>query len=227
MYNAIDGVGRGGSYLYENDGVGRGGSYLYENDGVVMTRDPKPRLMWTAELHQQFVDAVTKLGGLDSHFASSGYVHLARQVFDITYKDVLSYTAFIDGYARNALPIRALKLFLEMRRAQVKVDEVVVVAALSHAGTLRCVWFGKYLHGFYVEPGRVSRDVYIGSVRVDMYAKCGFWDNALKVFEDMPYKNLISWTAMIVGSIHCNRFREALYFLRDAIQKACPQSSTY
>jgi len=53
MYNAID-------------GVGRGGSYLYENDGVMMTRDPKPRLMWTAELHQQFVDAVTKLGGLDS-----------------------------------------------------------------------------------------------------------------------------------------------------------------
>ncbi|KAH0633889.1 hypothetical protein KY284_036680 [Solanum tuberosum] len=69
MYNAIDGVGRGGSYLYENDGVGRGGSYLYENDGVVMTRDPKPRLMWTAELHQQFVDAVTKLGGLDSQYS--------------------------------------------------------------------------------------------------------------------------------------------------------------
>ncbi|KAH0660959.1 hypothetical protein KY285_027372 [Solanum tuberosum] len=52
MYNAID-------------GVGRGGSYLYENDGVMMTTDPKPRLRWTAELHQQFVDAVTKLGGPD------------------------------------------------------------------------------------------------------------------------------------------------------------------
>ncbi|WMV50065.1 hypothetical protein MTR67_043450, partial [Solanum verrucosum] len=165
---------------------------------------------------------------LVSSFSSSGYVHLARQVFDdITHKDVLSYTALIDGYARNALPIRALKLFLEMRRAQVKVDEVVVVATLSPAGTLRCVWFGKYLHGFYVEPGRVSRDIYIGSVLVDMYAKCGFWDDALKVFEDMPYKNLISWTAMIAGSIHYNRFREALCFLRDVVQKGCPQSSTY
>ncbi|KAI9178213.1 hypothetical protein LWI28_023944 [Acer negundo] len=34
----------------------------YEN-GVVMTRDPKPRLRWTADLHDRFVDAVTKLGG--------------------------------------------------------------------------------------------------------------------------------------------------------------------
>ncbi|KAK4364723.1 hypothetical protein RND71_016081 [Anisodus tanguticus] len=36
----------------------------YEN-GVVMTRDPKPRLRWTADLHDRFVDAVTKLGGPD------------------------------------------------------------------------------------------------------------------------------------------------------------------
>ncbi|KAH6820503.1 Homeodomain-like superfamily protein [Perilla frutescens var. hirtella] len=33
--------------------------------GVVMTRDPKPRLRWTADLHDRFVDAVTKLGGPD------------------------------------------------------------------------------------------------------------------------------------------------------------------
>ncbi|CAN0910177.1 Myb family transcription factor PHL11, partial [Linum grandiflorum] len=41
---------------------GGGGMYQYEN-GVVMTRDPKPRLRWTADLHDRFVDAVTKLGG--------------------------------------------------------------------------------------------------------------------------------------------------------------------
>ncbi|CAL5436172.1 unnamed protein product [Camellia sinensis] len=31
--------------------------------GMVMSRDPKPRLRWTANLHDRFVDAVTKLGG--------------------------------------------------------------------------------------------------------------------------------------------------------------------
>uniref|UniRef100_M1AJD7 Calcium-dependent protein kinase substrate protein n=1 Tax=Solanum tuberosum TaxID=4113 RepID=M1AJD7_SOLTU len=52
--------------------------YGYEN-GVVMTRDPKPRLRWTADLHDRFVDAVTKLGGPDSEllfFFCSVFLHL-------------------------------------------------------------------------------------------------------------------------------------------------------
>ncbi|XP_075644008.1 myb family transcription factor IPN2-like isoform X3 [Castanea sativa] len=33
--------------------------------GLVLTTDPKPRLRWTGELHERFVDAVTQLGGPD------------------------------------------------------------------------------------------------------------------------------------------------------------------
>lgn len=52
---------------YAGGGMGGGaGCYEFETGGVVMTRDPKPRLRWTADLHDRFVDAVTKLGGPDS-----------------------------------------------------------------------------------------------------------------------------------------------------------------
>ena len=38
-----------------------------QNDsGLVLTTDPKPRLRWTVELHERFVDAVAQLGGPDS-----------------------------------------------------------------------------------------------------------------------------------------------------------------
>ncbi|PIN06447.1 hypothetical protein CDL12_21001 [Handroanthus impetiginosus] len=35
------------------------------DSGLVLTTDPKPRLRWTAELHERFVDAVAQLGGPD------------------------------------------------------------------------------------------------------------------------------------------------------------------
>ncbi|WVZ93843.1 hypothetical protein U9M48_039797 [Paspalum notatum var. saurae] len=45
-----------------------GGLGLHGHGGgpsVVLTADPKPRLRWTADLHDRFVDAVAQLGGPD------------------------------------------------------------------------------------------------------------------------------------------------------------------
>lgn len=33
---------------------------------LMLSTDPKPRLRWTSELHDRFVDAVAQLGGPDS-----------------------------------------------------------------------------------------------------------------------------------------------------------------
>jgi hypothetical protein len=43
------------------------GSAMNGGDMVPLSPvDPKPRLRWTPELHERFVDAVTQLGGADS-----------------------------------------------------------------------------------------------------------------------------------------------------------------
>ncbi|KAF3646992.1 myb family transcription factor family protein [Capsicum annuum] len=41
------------------------GTNLPGDSCVVLSTDPKPRLRWTTELHERFVDAVTQLGGPD------------------------------------------------------------------------------------------------------------------------------------------------------------------
>lgn len=46
------------------------GTSLSADACLVLSTDPKPRLRWTAELHERFVDAVTQLGGPESEYSS-------------------------------------------------------------------------------------------------------------------------------------------------------------
>ncbi|XP_020703449.1 protein PHR1-LIKE 3 isoform X2 [Dendrobium catenatum] len=50
--------------MYLNGG-GLEGTSLPADASLVLTSDPKPRLRWTAELHDRFVDSVAQLGGPD------------------------------------------------------------------------------------------------------------------------------------------------------------------
>lgn len=49
-------------HLFLQGGNGPGDS------GLVLSTDAKPRLKWTPDLHERFIEAVNQLGGADSEF---------------------------------------------------------------------------------------------------------------------------------------------------------------
>nr|XP_016468095.1 PREDICTED: myb family transcription factor APL-like [Nicotiana tabacum] len=68
MYSTLPIRNLGGSGDYFNNihnSVSIDGTNLPGDACLVLTTDPKPRLRWTTELHERFVDAVTQLGGPD------------------------------------------------------------------------------------------------------------------------------------------------------------------
>lgn len=165
---------------------------------------------------------------LVSALSNCGLIENARQMFDeMMHRDVVAYTALMDGYVRNACALQALEIFLEMRVLGVWVDEVAVVSALCAVGMLGCLWLGRWIHGFFVESGRVVRDVFVGCALIDMYSKGGCCDDALKVFRDMPYRNLVSWSALLAGYVQCNRFKDALLLFQEMlVEKVEPNEAT-
>ena len=113
----------------------------------------------------------------------------------------------ITGYSRsgsinNGFRDQGLSFFREMMANEnPKPDQVTVGSVLSgcaHMGSLGLL-AGKSVHGFVVKNGwELSLD--IGTLLVDVYAKCGFLKNAVWVFDLMQEKNVSTWTALICGA---------------------------
>jgi pentatricopeptide repeat protein len=59
--------------------------------------------------------------------------------------------------------------------------------------------------------------VLIGTALLDMYAKCKHLVYACRVFDGMPVRNEVTWSALIGGFVLCNRMVEAFSLFKDML----------
>ncbi|KAK4564917.1 hypothetical protein RGQ29_006817 [Quercus rubra] len=130
-------------------------------------------------------------------YGKCGDLVAARRVFDSMAKnDVVTWNAMITGYAQNGMSDESIMLFNGMKEAGVDPDKITLIGVLSSCASIGALDIGKWVDTYASERG-LHHDIYVGTALIDMYAKCGNLDNALRVFEDMPQKNEVSWNAMI------------------------------
>ncbi|GLT92459.1 hypothetical protein SLE2022_102950 [Rubroshorea leprosula] len=70
--------------------------------------------------------------------------------------------------------------------------------AVSSCASTRDLLRGVQYHCLAITTGFVS-NVYVGSSLIALYCKCEQMENAYKMFEEMPVKNVVSWTTIIAG----------------------------
>ncbi|CAB78527.1 hypothetical protein [Arabidopsis thaliana] len=120
----------------------------------------------------------------------------ARLVLRLTpARNVVSWTSLISGLAQNGHFSTALVEFFEMRREAV--------------ASLRLPVTGKQIHALAVKCGRIL-DVFVGCSAFDMYCKTRLRDDARKLFDEIPERNLETWNAFISNSVTDGRPREAI-----------------
>eukprot|EP01018_Ginkgo_biloba_P031727 Gb_14403 [translate_table: standard] len=143
-------------------------------------------------------------------YARNGYVDEAKKLFwEMPEQDVVSWNAVLAGYVQNGHFDEALKLFQQMRLTDMKPHSDTFATVLPACANLAALEYGKVVHVDIIRSG-FELNIFVGNALVDMYAKCGSIEDGLNVFNKMPRRDVVSWTAMIVGYAMHGYGKEAL-----------------
>jgi pentatricopeptide repeat protein len=135
-------------------------------------------------------------------YAKCGHLAGAHSLFDkLVDRNVVTWGAMITGYAQNEQGEPALELYDQMEREGVEPNQIILPCLLKACANLKRLEQGRRIHRKMLEGRKAEFDVVVGSTLVDMYAKCGSLEEAYQVFEDLPVRNVVSWSAIIGGCI--------------------------
>jgi len=152
-------------------------------------------------------------------YAKCGSMEDAQRAFNkMPSHNVVCWTAMILGYVKCGQGWEALELFRQMQQKGVQPDSVAFVGVLNACASVGALEEGRRAHEQIIQSG-CGLDVFVGSSLVDMYAKCGSMEEAWKVFNKMSSRDVVSWTAMILGNVKCGEGQAALELFQQMQQE--------
>ncbi|KAL6185615.1 hypothetical protein ACLB2K_041745 [Fragaria x ananassa] len=140
---------------------------------------------------------VVSRNSLISGFIRSGDVTSAWKMFnEMPKSDLVSWNTMIGALVQESKFEEAIELFRVMQAEGIKGDRVTMVEVSSACGYLGALDLAKWTHA-YIEKNDINCDTRLGTALVDMFAKCGDPQSAIKVFNTMARRDVSAWTAAI------------------------------
>ncbi|KAH7670352.1 TPR-like protein [Dioscorea alata] len=139
-------------------------------------------------------------GALIAAYARLRNLPAAHLLFQtIPQPNVSAWNAILIAFSRHGSPHRVLDLFRHMiSRNQARPDSSSFTVALNACAKILDLGAGEDIKTRAFDLGYAG-DVFVCSSLLNLYIKCGRLSDAVKVFEGMPKKDLVSWTTMING----------------------------
>lgn len=152
------------------------------------------------------------VNALISMYGKCRSLHDAKNVFDQVCKpNVVTWNAMIAVYAQNGRNREALDFFKQMQHLDVKPNQITLVCVLD-----ACAWLADLQEGQKVNDAIIGseyqEDVMVGTSLVNMYSKCGDLHNAKIIFDQIPQKDVVLWSAMVAACAQNGHDEEALQF---------------
>ncbi|XP_055804051.1 pentatricopeptide repeat-containing protein At3g26782, mitochondrial [Solanum dulcamara] len=156
----------------------------------------------------------TNLGSL-SYFSTNPNIATFFNRF-LDKSDVFSWNSIIADLARSGDSVEALRAFSSMRKLSLKPNRSTFPCAVKSCSSLSDLTSGKQTHQQALVFG-YDTDLFVSSALIDMYSKCGQLADARKLFDQIPQKNVVSWTSMITGYVQNYLPHEAILLFKELL----------
>ncbi|OMP08484.1 hypothetical protein COLO4_06420 [Corchorus olitorius] len=165
---------------------------------------------------------------LISMYARCGRMDNAQKAFESLFeKNLVSYNAIVDAYAKNLDSQGAFKLFNEITDIGIEVNAFTFASLLSGASSIGAIGKGEQIHAKLIISGFQSNQI-ICNALISMYARCGHIEAGFQVFSKMDDRNVISWTSMITGFAKHGYAMRALELFHEMLKAGIrPNEITY
>lgn len=138
--------------------------------------------------------------------------------------NLISWNSLLAGLVQDEKYLEALMLFESMKEG-LEGDAYTAVILLQACKGLGQEIFCRSIHSVVIR--RLFENDFVLNSLLDAYPKCGLIELALRLFWQMPNRDLISWSTMISGFSHCGEAAKAVtLFLQMQLAQKTPNSVT-
>lgn len=128
-----------------------------------------------------------------------GKIGLAEKMFqEMPVKNLVTWNAMVAGYVENDCSEDGLKLFRKMVGVGIRPNPSSLSSALLGCSNLSALHLGKQIHQLVLKSPLYC-DTTAGTSLISMYCKCGGLEDGLRLFHEIPKKDVVTWNAMISG----------------------------
>lgn len=158
-------------------------------------------------------------GSLLDLYVKCSDVETARDFFLTTEtENVVLWNVMLVAYGQLDNLNESFQLLKQMQIEGIVPDQFTYPSILRTCTSLRALDLGEQIHSQVLKTG-FQFNVYVSSVLIDMYAKHGKLDTAIKLLRRLKEKDVVSWTAMIAGYAQHDMFAEALNLFEEMLDQ--------
>lgn len=161
-------------------------------------------------------------------YAKSSHIGDASKLFDeIPVKNTVCSNALLSGYAEAKMWTEGLELVRRLPALNLECDNFTLSAALRSCTGLSSIRLGKQFHAKILHKiWDLGADVFLQSLLIEMYGKCGHVEKARQVFSTAGLervgknkKDVVLWTSMFgVYGKHGN-YREVIKLFEEMLME--------